>query len=77
MRQTGRENEVRLADANCAPTFPVHNAFPDVAFGDRLTLEYLPQSDHTFAREADRAWLICNLLNWLGKSGFANLHFNQ
>ena len=53
------------------------DAFPDIAFGDRLTLEDLPRSDHTFTREADRGWLIYNLLKWMEKCGFANIHLDR
>ena len=49
------------------------DAFPDIAFGDRLTLEHLPRSDHTFTREADRDWLAVNLQKWMMKCGFASV----
>ena len=49
------------------------DAFPDIAFGDRLTLEDLPRSDHTFTREADRDWLVVNLLKWMTRCGFASV----
>ena len=47
------------------------DAFPDIAFGDRLTLEHLAGSDHTFTREADRDWLAVNVQKWMMKCGFA------
>jgi dienelactone hydrolase len=53
------------------------DAFPDIAFGERLTLEYLPHSDHTFTREADRAWLAINLMKWMDKNKFANAYLNS
>ena len=53
------------------------DAFPDITFGDRLTLEDLPGSDHTFTREADRGWLIYTILKWMEKCGFANTHLRS
>jgi Serine aminopeptidase, S33 len=47
------------------------DAFPSVEFGERLTLEYLPDTDHTFRREIDRAWLTANLIKWINEKGFA------
>ena len=52
------------------------DAFPDIAFGDRLTLEHLPRSDHTFTREADRDWLAVNLQKWMMKCGFASVTYS-
>ncbi len=40
-------------------------ALPDVQFGDRLQLEYLARSDHTFILESDRVWLTALILRWL------------
>jgi dienelactone hydrolase len=42
------------------------DAFPLVAFGDLLELEFLHGSDHTFSREQDRAKLIGRIFQWLG-----------
>jgi dienelactone hydrolase len=52
------------------------DAFPDIAFGDRLTLEHLSRSDHTFTREADRDWLAVNLQKWMMKCGFASVTYS-
>jgi pimeloyl-ACP methyl ester carboxylesterase len=40
-------------------------ALPNVSFGDRLTLEFFPGSDHTFALESDRSRLIQVILQWV------------
>jgi pimeloyl-ACP methyl ester carboxylesterase len=40
-------------------------ALPNVSFGDRLTLEFFPGSDHTFALESDRSRLIQLILQWV------------
>jgi pimeloyl-ACP methyl ester carboxylesterase len=41
-------------------------ALPNVRFGDRLELEFLAGSDHTFILEADRYRLTELVLRWLG-----------
>lgn len=46
------------------------DAFPEVAFGDTLALEYLPQSDHAFTREADREQLRQIILAWMARTKF-------
>jgi dienelactone hydrolase len=46
------------------------DAFPGVAFGDRLTLEYAPQSDHAFTSEANRGLLKQSVLRWLQTTSF-------
>ncbi len=46
------------------------DAFPGVAFGDRLTLEYLAQSDHTFTSEANREQLTRSVLKWMRTVSF-------
>lgn len=40
-------------------------ALPNVKFGDRLRLEYLPGSNHTFEQDADRERLIQLILQWI------------
>jgi pimeloyl-ACP methyl ester carboxylesterase len=40
-------------------------ALPNVSFGDRLTLEFFPGSDHTFALESDRIRLTQLILQWV------------
>jgi hypothetical protein len=40
-------------------------ALPNVSFGDRLTLEFFPGSDHTFVLESDRTRLIQLILQWV------------
>jgi pimeloyl-ACP methyl ester carboxylesterase len=54
------------------------DAFPDVPFGDRLTLEYLPQSDHSFTSESNRELLKQSVLRWLQTTSFteAGLQLN-
>jgi uncharacterized protein len=41
------------------------DALPNVAFGDRLTLEFFPGSDHTFILESDRSRLNRLILAWV------------
>ena len=48
------------------------DAFPDVAFGDLLTLEYAPQSDHAFTSEANRELLRQSVLRWLQSTKFTS-----
>jgi dienelactone hydrolase len=47
------------------------DAFSGVAFGDRLTLEYAPQVDHTFSLEANRELLQQTVLRWLQTASFS------
>jgi len=47
------------------------DAFPSVPFGDRLTLEYAPQSDHSFTSESSRELLRQSVLRWLQTASFA------
>lgn len=46
------------------------DAFPGVHFGDELTLEHMPQSDHTFTTAANRVLLQRKLLDWLTQTSF-------
>jgi pimeloyl-ACP methyl ester carboxylesterase len=46
------------------------DAFPSVAFGDRLQLEHLPTADHTFSASEDRARVIRLLVEWAGATPF-------
>ena len=46
-------------------------ALPNVRFGDRLQLEYLVRSDHTFILASDRIWLTALTLSWLSV-GYGN-----
>ncbi len=48
----------------------VLDAFPDVAFGDRLRLEYLQGADHTFTSEVHRSRLIGIATEWAGQTAF-------
>jgi dienelactone hydrolase len=41
------------------------DALSNVTFGDRLKLEFFPDSDHTFIREADRSKLIRLTVQWI------------
>jgi alpha/beta superfamily hydrolase len=41
------------------------DAFPNVLFGDHLTTEFFPGSDHIFTLEADRSKLIALILEWI------------
>lgn len=41
------------------------DAFPDIAFGDRLKLEFLQSTDHVFTSQTDRARLFEIVLNWI------------
>jgi len=47
------------------------DAFPDVAFGQLLDVEFLGDCDHAFTREADRAELRGLLLKWLEAAEFS------
>jgi hypothetical protein len=47
------------------------DAFPRLAFGDRLRLEYFKEADHMFQSEAERGRLINSIVNWLGQTRFS------
>lgn len=49
----------------------VLDAFPRLAFGDRLQLEYLVGVDHTFSTEAQRAQLFRLVTQWVESTPFA------
>lgn len=44
-------------------------AFPNLAFGDRLQLEFFRDSDHTFSAKPDRERLVELILTWLDPPG--------
>lgn len=46
------------------------DAFPDIPFGERLRLEYLPQADHTFDSETERDRLIELIVEWARSTVF-------
>jgi pimeloyl-ACP methyl ester carboxylesterase len=46
------------------------DAFPDVDFGRRLQLEYIPAHDHHLEWPPHRAWLIDQLMRWVTKAPF-------
>lgn len=46
------------------------DAFPGVAFGDRLHVEHLERSDHMFTAPADAAHLVDLVLDWMSKAPF-------
>jgi dienelactone hydrolase len=46
------------------------DAFPNVAFGTRVRLEYFAASDHTFTYEADRIRLIEVIKEWMEQTSF-------
>ena len=48
------------------------DAFPGVPFGDRLTLQHVPQSDHAFTWESDRELLRQSVLGWLQATSFSS-----
>jgi pimeloyl-ACP methyl ester carboxylesterase len=41
------------------------DAFPDIAFGDRLKLEFFPGTDHVFTSEKHRKRLFDLILTWM------------
>jgi pimeloyl-ACP methyl ester carboxylesterase len=43
----------------------IFDALPNVSFGDRLTLELLPGTNHTFILESDRSRLIRLIVEWV------------
>jgi pimeloyl-ACP methyl ester carboxylesterase len=47
------------------------DAFPGVAFGDRIRSEYFEGTQHTFTSEADRTRLFELVAEWIGQAGFA------
>lgn len=46
----------------------VLHAFPNVAFGDRIQLEYLKDSEHTFTSEVDRMRLFRLIVDWVERT---------
>ena len=42
-------------------------AFPKVAFGSRLRLEFMGSADHTFTSQADRCSLLALISSWIGE----------
>lgn len=49
----------------------VLDAFPNVQFGNRLRLEYLKDSEHTFTSEVDRARLFRLIVKWVENTKFS------
>lgn len=45
------------------------DAFPSVLFGDLLTTELFPESDHLFSMEVDRTELIIKIARWTDSLG--------
>ena len=43
----------------------VRDNFPDVPFGDRLTVEHFPDADHTYTLLEDRERLFATMLGWM------------
>ena len=43
----------------------IRDNFPDVPFGDRLTVEHFPDADHTYTLLEDRERLFATLLRWV------------
>lgn len=41
------------------------DAFPNIEFGNQLTLKFFPSTDHVFSSEHDRAQLLDIILNWI------------
>jgi pimeloyl-ACP methyl ester carboxylesterase len=41
-------------------------AFPQVAFGSRLRLEFMGSADHTFTSQADRRTVLALISSWIG-----------
>jgi pimeloyl-ACP methyl ester carboxylesterase len=48
------------------------DAFPNVFFGDKLTTEFFPGSDHIFTSAVDRAKLICVISSWIDRVVIGN-----
>ena len=42
-------------------------AFPQVAFGSRLRLEFMGSADHTFTSQADRCSVLALISSWIGE----------
>ena len=42
-------------------------AFPQVAFGSRLRLEFMGSADHTFTSQVDRGRLLALIAEWVGR----------
>jgi pimeloyl-ACP methyl ester carboxylesterase len=49
------------------------DAFPNVAFGDQLTLEHIPGSDHLFSTDAHRRQLVDMVIGWLEQRGLVTV----
>lgn len=49
----------------------VLDAFPGVAFGNRLRLEYFEGAEHTFTSEVHRARLLRLVVDWAGSTAFS------
>jgi pimeloyl-ACP methyl ester carboxylesterase len=43
----------------------IHDNFPDVPFGDRLTVEHFADADHTYTLLEDRERLFATMLGWM------------
>jgi len=43
----------------------IRDNFPDVPFGDRLTVEHFPEADHTYTLLEDRERLFAAVLGWM------------
>jgi len=43
----------------------IRDSFPDVPFGDRLTVEHFPEADHTYTLLEDREQLFATMLGWM------------
>ncbi len=43
----------------------IRDSFPDVPFGDRLTVEHFPEADHTYTLLEDRERLFATMLGWM------------
>jgi alpha/beta superfamily hydrolase len=48
------------------------DSLPSIAFGDQLTLGYVPQSDHSFTSQSSLEVLNQCVLRWLQTTSFAN-----
>jgi pimeloyl-ACP methyl ester carboxylesterase len=47
-------------------------AFPHVAFGSRLRLEFMGSADHTFTSQADRCSVLALISAWIGEHSWAH-----
>jgi pimeloyl-ACP methyl ester carboxylesterase len=43
----------------------IRDNFPNVPFGDRLTVEHFPEADHTYTLLQDRERLLTTVLTWI------------